>query len=38
MWIESDLSGGNTTEHAMAGKDYANAKGTHAHKFASQAM
>ena len=38
MSIEIDLLGGNTTEHAMAGKDYAKAKGTHAHKITIQAM
>ena len=38
IWIESDLLGGTTTEHVMAGKDYAKAKGTHAHKITIQAM
>ena len=38
MWIESDLLGGNTTEHVMAGKDYAKAKGARAHKITIQAM
>ena len=38
MWIESDLLGGTTTEHVMTGKDYAKAKGTHAHKNTVQAM
>ena len=36
MWIESDLLGGNTTEHTMSGKDYA--KGPRAHKITPQAM
>ena len=38
MWIESDLLGENTTENIMAGKDYANVKGTRAHKITLQAM
>ena len=38
MWIESDLLRGNTTEHVMAGKDYAKAKGTRALKIPIQAM
>ena len=38
MWIESDLLGGNTTEHVMAGKDYAKAKRTHAHKITIQTL
>ena len=38
MWIESDLLGGNTTEHVMAGEDYAKAKGTHYHTITIQAM
>ena len=43
LWIKCDVDRkrpirGNTTEHVMAGKDYANAKGTRAHKITLQAM
>ena len=37
-WIESDLLGGNTTQHVMAGKDKAKAKGTLTHSITIQAM
>ena len=38
MWIESHLLGEYTTKHVMAGKDYAKAKGTRAHKITIQAL